>query len=429
MPMTSNGPRRGSSAPGRLLRNLAVLIWAAGPAWGAPAGVDFDQAGGSLPALVGGMKDAAVRSPLPVPPARAVASRNADGWTAGSFRSADGASIQYKFRLAPGAGSATVFVGGLTLQETFETLFAGPGRPKTHQFFVWLRGHPPTRWSYTRRLLEADARDLARMINVAASRSGSGRVNLALHSYATLAFQRMVQLADDADADAALSRLSGGQVLFLNGTTRCEGGEDVLGWQGALIAKNVKMFEDWLDTGDATGEAMAAAAELNPLLRPQVAASLAAWKVQRTAALAAGTLQAGRLAVKDLEAPWDGADDGIRRGLLRVVERNVRDPGWQEALMKRSNDTAQLLFRAADVAALRRRGIRLDLVHAAQDQLIPWSWARLTMRFFGIPAPESLPAPGTVLHDAGGRFSFTVVAGDHYFPLKRPSELGLLLRD
>lgn len=390
---------------------------------GGPA-LDFDRSAPALPALV---QDLSGRAAGSGQVQGSVVSPRSGAWQAGSFSSSDGAVIQYKSRLCPDCASATVFVGGLTLAESFETLFALPGRPKTSQFFIWLRGHPPTRWHYTRHLLEADARDIARFINIAAEDSGSGRVNLALHSYANLAFQKMVQLSDDDEVRRALGRLQGGQVLFLNGTTSCKDCQAAAGPGAVQVARSVGLFEDWLDAGDATAAAMEASAQLNPLLAPSVYASLAAWKAQRSVALAAGTKQADDAAVKDLETPWDGANNGIRTQLLAQVKKNARDPDWQEALMKRANDTYQFDFTERDVEAIRRLGLRLDMVHADKDQLIQWPWAQLTMRSFGISAPAQPPAPGTVLRDPSGRFSFTVVAGDHYFPLKNPGELARLL--
>ena len=402
-----------------------ILVLASNVRAAAPS-VDFDRSARTRPIAIEELRKQASGTPDIVAKPLGLSD---DSWQTGSFISADGAVIEYKARLCAECGSATVFVGGLTLAESFDTLFAMPGKPKTSQFSVWLRGHPPTDWRYTRQLLEADARDLARFINIAAKESGSTRVNLALHSYANFAFQKLVQLRDDAEVGAALGRLRGAQVLFLNGTTNCKDCRDEAGEGAAQVARSVKLFEDWLDAGDAGAEAMRASARLNPLLAPSVNASLAVWNAQRTAALASSTYLADKAAVKDLDAPWDGADDAIRLRLQGQVKKNVRDSGWQEALMKRSNDTYQFDFTKRDVQAIRRLGIRLDMVHADKDQLVRWPWARLTMDFFGIPAPERLPPPGTVLRDAAGLFSFRVVSGDHYFPLKQPAELdGLLSR-
>jgi hypothetical protein len=399
---------------------LAVSI----PAVAIGPAVDFDRSAPGPSALV---QDLAARTAGSGQVAGALVKAQDLAWHAGSFTSADGALIQYKYRLCPDCGSATVFVGGLTLAESFETLFAQPGRPKTSQFFIWLRGFPPTQWHANQHLLEADARDVARFMGIAAQTSGAGRVNLALHSYANFIFQKMVQMAGDDEVGRALGSLQGGQVLFLDGTTNCKDCQAAAGPEGAQIASTVKLFEDWLDAGDDTAAAMAASAQLNPLLGPSVDASLAGWDMQRTTALAAGTQQADAAAVKDMETPWDHADNGIREKLLEQVKKNAGDPGWQEALMKRSNDTYQFDFTQQDVETIRRLGLRLDMVHAAKDQLIQWPWAQITMKFFGIPAPDQLPAPGSVLRDASGRFSFTVVAGDHYFPLKDPEGLASLL--
>jgi hypothetical protein len=71
--------------------------------------------------------------------------------------------------------------------------------------------------------------------------------------------------------------------------------------------------------------------------------------------------------------------------------------------------------------------IRLDLVHAAGDQLLNWASAQTLFELLGIPAPDKMPEPGTVLTDPTGRFRAFIVAGDHYYPLKQREDLAARL--
>ena len=148
----------------------------------------------------------------------------ASGWTAGSFESADGLTISYKER-AGGAGSARVYSGGLALNESFDPLFASPRVPTGPEFFLWTRAHQPSGWQPTKSVLDADARDLARMIVRAGKSSPTGKVELALHSFGTLAFQRLAQLREEPEAAEALALLAGSRVVMLNATTHYKGSE------------------------------------------------------------------------------------------------------------------------------------------------------------------------------------------------------------
>ena len=349
-------------------------------------------------------------------------------WTMSGFKSAlGGINIAYKSRMAPGARTTTVFAGGLALAESFESLFyALP--PDSNQFFMWYRGLPPSSWVYGRNYFEADARDLARFINISAERSGAARVTLVLHSYATLVVQKLVQLRGDAEVDRALGYLRGSRVLMLNPTTHYKGSEAAAGPEYAQTAQIMSNFTKWLDTMDDIGLAWQGATGLNPFLQVPVDANMAVWKVQRENALRLTSEQARRMMADHLSQPWDAALEGVRKALLATVRKNMDSPQWQEALLRRTNDTANIDVSPGDIEAIRASGIKLEFVHANADQLIPWKAERLTAAYFGIKAPEQLPRPGAMFYDMSGLFSLRVVAGDHYFPLKIPAELNALIK-
>ncbi len=390
----------------------------------------------ALPVLPG---LAAARAAEPLPPVERQAAEGAarfdggragdpgEGWTAGTFAGDGGAPVAYKSRPGTGAGPARVYAGGLALNESFEPLFARGERPAGPELFVWTRGHAPTPWTPTKRPLDADARDLASAINLAAADSPRGKVELALHSFATLVFQRMVQLRDEPAVAAALKALTGSRVFMLHATTHYEGSERRAGPDFERMSQATRAVVDWLDAGDATAELWRAAARLNPLLAPAVSAWLSQWDFQRGQVIAMASRDAAKMMKADLAEPWDKAVDHIRKAFLKDLEADARDPGWQEAMLRRSSDMFRLEFSPEDAERLRASGIRLELVHSDGDKLLNWESAKALFERLGIPCPAKAPPSGTVLRDASGRFRARIVAGDHYWPLKRRERLAALL--
>jgi hypothetical protein len=347
------------------------------------------------------------------------------GWTAGSFEGEGGLTLRYKSRRgADRSLPARVFSGGLALNDSFETLLAG--RPAARdEYFLWTRAHAPTGWVPTRSPLDADARDLARMLATAARANESGRTELVLHSFGTLVFQRMLQLRGEPVVDEALRSLGGSRVVFLHGTTRYEGSERRAGREFEQMGQATRAFTDWLNTADAMVEMWEKTARLNPLLGPAVDAWLAQWRVQREQVLAMGTRDAVRMMRHDLSEPWAPELEPMRRRFQETLEREAQDPGWQEAMLRRSGDMFRLAMTPADVKHLRKLGVSLDMVHARGDKLLNWETARALFELYGLPSPETLPEAGTELRAKNARA--LVVDGDHYWPLKRPEALAELL--
>lgn len=350
-----------------------------------------------------------------------------EGWTPGEFASpVDGTPIRTLER--PGADasrSPTVFIGGMALQESFDSLFALEARPAAAQVFARLRGHPPSGWTPTRAVLDADARDLARLILRAAERSPGGKVDLVLHSYGTLVLQRLVQLRGEAEPRRALSRLKGARITLVNGTSHQEGSESLVSGDLAQAAKITRMFVDWLSAMDAAADMWRKAAELNPMLIPSVQAYLAAWKMEREGALALAAKPVVTELRKHLQGAWPAQGEPARRAALERLGRLEHDPVWQEAAVRRVNDGFSFDFTAADARFLRRLAGRLDVVVSDRDQVVPWEGARLLLTLLGVPAPEAQPAAGTVLR--AGAVRAEVFAGDHYLPLNDARRLQELL--
>ncbi|MDE2292917.1 MAG: hypothetical protein KGL53_12620, partial [Elusimicrobia bacterium] len=399
-------PERAAASPLRSLtqaeKGFGRAARGSGSELSARAAAFFDGAG-ALPAV------SAVREAAP-----------ADGFSWKDFESADGARVSYALRRPETEkGPARVFVGGMTLPESFQTYFRTE-RPERAEYALSFRGLPPTAWHATRELFDADARDLARMINVAAARSPGGRVELALHSYGTLAFQRMVQLRAEPEVAKALAALRGQRVVMFSPTTHYGDSETVAGPQYAQMARQVRMLVDWLDAGDLAVSEWRAAARLNPLLYPQAEAVAMAWAMQRDTALAMAAQPASQLQLDHLSEKWSPELEGTRKELVRRTRRASSEAGWQEAALRRANDTSKLDFTAADAEAVRKAGVRLDLVLSHDDQLIPWASARLLPALFGVELPEAAPAAGTLARDASGAVRVMVLDGDHYLPLKHP---------
>ncbi|TPW18049.1 MAG: hypothetical protein FD126_3523, partial [Elusimicrobia bacterium] len=349
------------------------------------------------------------------------------GFSRGELTARDGARLAYGLRRpAAEQGPARVFIGGMSLPDSFLTYFQSAPSSQA-DYVLSLRGLPPSAFAPTKEVYDADALDLARMVVTAAERSPGGRVELALHSYGTLVFQRMLQMRGDAEVDRALAALRGQRVVMFAPTTHYGDSETVAGPEYAEMAKRVKMFMSWLDAGDAYVANWRAMARLNPLLIPQVEALAMTWAAQRSAALSMAAKPAADLLQDHLAQPWSPELEETRRMLAAETRRAAYDPGWQEALMRRANDTSKLDFTSGDVAALRAGGIRLDLVLSRGDQLLPWQSQRLLPALFGVGLPESAPAAGTAYVDESGLVRVLVADGDHYLPLKNPGAVERIL--
>jgi len=351
-----------------------------------------------------------------------------EGWTLDAFTGDGGAPIQYKSREGTGGGRARVYAGGLALTESFEPLFARAEKPAGKELFLWTRGHAPSAWLATKSPIDADARDLARAVLIAAKDSPGGKVELALHSFGTLVFQRMVQLHAEPAVAAALKALSGSRVFLLHATTHFEGSEKKAGPDFERMSQATRAVVDWLNAGDATADLWEATARMNPFLAPAISAWLETWRFQRGQVIALASKDAAGMMLADLKEPWDKAVDHIRKAFIKDIQRDSKDPGWQEAMLRRSSDMFRLEFSLEDAARIRRLGIGLELVHADGDKLLNWESAKVLFERLGIEAPEKAPPSGTVLTDKTGRFRARIVSGDHYFPLKKRDELAKLLK-
>jgi hypothetical protein len=431
-----------------------------------------------------GFGSARPSSESPAVPARTAVALPAaltEGWGRGSFESVDGGlTVTYKHHAGPLGAPPRVYAGGLALNESFDPLFARSAAPVRPEYFVWMRGHAPTGWTATAAPIDADARDLARMIVVAARENGATKVELALHSFGTLIFQRMIQLRDEPEVAEALSLLSGSRVMMLNATTHYAGSEKRAGREFEQMGTATKQFVGWLDQMDSfaaawgreadqqqfagetarralsdwratTSAALQTAAGLNPYYAQalglwldvwQAAASsaekasdpsaasakvirlmLRQWKSQRDQLMQLASHGAATMMHADLQAPWAAEIDAIRLGFLAALAKDSKDPGWQESLLRRSSDMFRLEFSKADVAVIRKMRISLELIHATGDQLLNWVSAQILFEILGIETPAKAPAAGTVLSDKTGRFRASIVDGDHYYPLKQRDDL------
>ena len=367
---------------------------------------------------------ASVLSAAPVPAiVEAAAAPSAAGWSRGSFESADGLQVSFKRRAGPVGKAPRVYSGGLALNESFDPLFARDAAPARPEYFLWTRGHRPTGWTATATPIDGDARDLARMIVLAARETGSPKVELALHSFGTLVFQRLVQLHAEPEVAAALRLLTGSRVVLLNATTHYEGSERRAGREFEQMGQATRKLVDMLNMMDQAAETWQAAASLNPFAGPAIEFWMAEYRSQRGQLMAMASQGATNMMKKDLAEPWDPAIDSIRRDFIAALKEDSQDHGWQESLLRRSSDMFRLEFTKRDAARIRRLHIHLDLIHASGDQLLNWESARTLFERLGIQAPENAPTPGTVLTDSTGRFRATIVDGDHYYPLKRRDDL------
>ena len=357
-------------------------------------------------------------------PASVSADRPSDAksWSRGTFESADGLTVAFKRRAGPPGTIPRVYSGGLALNENFDPLFARATPSARPEYFVWTRGHRPTGWTPTPSILDADARDLARMIVLAARETGAPKVELALHSFGTVVFQRLIQLRAEPEVRQALALLSGSRVVMLNGMTHYDHIEKLGGPKVEELVAATRALVEWLDSWDALAAQWEIALH-NPLLALEAQAWLTAYRYQRGELLALATRSAADDLRRDLEAPWDAAADSLRLKFRKDLEKNARDPAWQEALLRRSHGSFVLDFKTADARFLRRLGVRVEFVHSLRDQMLNWQAAQLLFGRFGIKTPAAAPPAGTVLSDPSGLFRATLVDADHYYPMKKPDDL------
>ncbi|MFA5162439.1 MAG: hypothetical protein WC421_09350 [Elusimicrobiales bacterium] len=368
---------------------------------------------------------------VPAPAAREAgfAPRSGDGdsaWSMSSFSSAaDGLEISYKYRKGGGAKRQPplVFIGGLSLQEVYETVFAVEGAPARDEYCLWMRAHSPTGWKYTRSLFDYDALDMARLINIAARESGSGKVTLVLHSYGTMLFQRMMQLGYNGDVAAAIGHLSGTRVILSNGVTHKNNVFVPQLWESYMMASNLDKFVLWLDGSDDYAEYWKHAAETNPAIAMPTNFNYAVWRVQRQNSIMAATKQGADMSIADLSEPWDDPDiEPVRASLLRTVRQNAVNPDWREALLRRSYNTSHANFDGNDMELLKNSGIRTVWVATTKDQLLPWASTKFLMQHLGMDAPKETPEAGSSFKNSEGTAEMRIFDGDHYFPLKHPRE-------
>ncbi|MEK7858516.1 MAG: hypothetical protein AAB320_05165 [Elusimicrobiota bacterium] len=356
--------------------------------------------------------------------------QDAGGWSQGSFLSpVDEAVLHFKRRASDSQEKRPpmVFVGGLGLSESFDAMFAAqPAR--SDQVFLWLRGNAPSPWAAARHPMDVDARDLARMIVTAAEQAGSSRVELALHSYASLVFQRMLQMEEQPEVRQALGLLRGSRVFLLNATTHFKGSESAAGPEYEKMTQATKMLVGWLDMM----ESAAALWRQTPIWSPAFPAAqawLMSWDFQRGQALELAAKGVVAQLRDHLKGPWAPEVEESRLQAVARLERNAHDAGWQEALVRRVNDGALLEAQAGDVARMAELGIRSEVVVSHDDQIIPWSVSKVFLAHLGVAAPDAVPPAGTVLRSRDGLVTVRIVAGDHYVPLKSPALIdGLIAR-
>ncbi len=417
LPLTAQRSRRGLSYNERV-KAIALAVLAAPTMTVAPVAVTPDRPSmlvqpliPAAPALMPALS-APSTPDKPVEQQAAQAGAQFDGWKQGAFKGDGGADIAYASREG-GEGPARVYSGGLALNESFAPVLARPAKPSGNELVLWTRAHPPSGWVPTKNPIDADARDLAAAINLAAVTSPQGKVELALHSFGTLVFQRMIQLHAEPAVKAALEALKDSRVFLLHATTHFEGSERRAGPDFERMGQATRAVVDWLDAGDA--------------MAPWWSPVSAAWRFTRGQVIAAAAKEAAAMMKKDLSEPWP-AFDGIRKRFIKELARDAKDPAWQEAMLRRSSDMFRLEFSPADAARIRELGIKLELVHADGDALLNWESALTLFERLGIRAPKKAPPAGTILTDESGRFRARIVSGDHYWPLKKPGDLAELMK-
>jgi hypothetical protein len=419
-PLAADAPALPAISPMAMESVQAMTAPQAAPAAVAAESVRLFDGGGARASLPVAVEE---EGPAPAPRVR-YGRTSEDGWSLASFQSAaDESPISYKYRKGAKDQPPMVFIGGLALAESYDSLFETQPQAGSDQYFAWLRGHKPTEFRPTKEVYDADARDMARMIVLASERSGAQAVSLTLHSYGVLVFQRMVQLHEDLEVQQALRLLKGGRVTLINTTTHYGDSETAAGEQYAQMAKIIRAIVGQLDVMDSYAAFLESSLKANPFLAPAVIPQIFVIKMQRDMLLGLASKGAVDELRKQLDDPWAPAIDHVRKNILRIVGENAATPGWQEAFLRRANATSLLDFTKEDVQRIRDAGIRLEIIHAAKDQLIPWVSAKLAFELFGFKVPEKAPKAGREFRDESGMFHLKVVDSDHYYPLREPAQL------
>lgn len=350
----------------------------------------------------------------PVVPVRKPPGR---GWRGGQIESVDGTPIVYHRRGRASKKSAPrVYVGGLALAQSFDVHFEKGPAPKRLEYRLNLRGLAPSGWSPTREVIDADARDMAAMILTVARESGQTKVELALHSYAAMVLQRMVQLHEEPEIAAALALLKGARVTLFGPTTHIPGSESLMGNSMAMLAWGLRRFIKTIDFGDQLVAFWKNMARFNPLLLPVANGMQSSWSLQRRMMTAQASADIERMLKQDLSHPWPAEIESLRHRVLAEIDEAARDSEWQEAALRRVRDGFDLNFDDESAARLQSLGARIRVVYSHDDALLPWKVERLMLSKLGIDSPESLPPVGTVLTGPKG-IEAVIVNGNHYYPL------------
>ncbi|MFA6030179.1 MAG: hypothetical protein WC969_10015 [Elusimicrobiota bacterium] len=387
-----------------------------------------DRSGESLSAEASRRFDGTAAREEAAPAVAADAPREAGSWRNALFASPAGGDIRYRFRMPERSQGRvpTVFVGGLALAESFEPYFqTEPAR--AGQFVLWLRGLAPTELGPRTQMLDADTRDLARLIVTAARESGSERVDLALHSYSTLLFQRMLALHEDPEVAAALKLLRGAHVSAITGSTHYDHTEYDVGLEFVFRKKLAEAIVSMQDMRDGMSKLLWSMSRWNPFLLPMAYSFEFYNRLKELMILRASGKSIADQLKTHLKDPWAPDIDPIRLKLLAQLEEAWRQKEWQKASLLRTVDMHALEFTPQDVQRLRALGIRLDVIIAKDDQVLPWALQRDLLARFGIETPKETPPPGTVYADREGTVRAQVVDSDHYFPLREPGQLKEIL--
>jgi hypothetical protein len=317
---------------------------------------------------------------------------------------------------------ARILVGGLLHQESYSAYYLVPQRHGP-EYSPFLRGHAPTGWAPTPNILDADARDLASTISLAAHENRRRKVELVLHSYAGMVFQRMLQMENDPTISEALGWLEGSNVFAFNTATHYVGSESHFGLIGSQLAAGIRHLIATIDNMDAWAHTSELLASRIPMISSALQASHSAWSFQRQQLIGVVASQAAECLRQDLSQPWKGPHDHIRRKQLSRLTTRLENPGWQESALRRMDATMRLDVSQEDFSRIRSHNIRLKLFHGTEDRQLPWAAARMLIDLLGFDAPELPASPGTVFTDPTGLIAFNVIKGNHYFPLNRAQEM------
>ncbi|MCX5787755.1 MAG: hypothetical protein NTX64_04485 [Elusimicrobia bacterium] len=322
----------------------------------------------------------------------------------------------------------TVHVGGLALAESFEPYFQTQPA-QAGQFVLWLRGLAPSELGPKTQLLDADTRDMAHLIVTAAREAGTERVDLALHSYSSLLFQRMLALYEEPVVAEALKLLRGARVAVIAGSTHYDRTEYDVGLEFVFRKHLAEAIVAMQGLNNSISNLLWSMSLLNPFISPMAYAYDLHNRMQELLILQASGKSIADQLKAHLKDPWAPSIEPIRLKLLAQIEAAWRQEEWQKASLWRTVDMHALEFSPHDVERMRALGVRLDIVVANQDQVLPWAIQRDLLARVGIDTPEWVPAPGTILTDRSGMVRARIVDSDHYFPLRKPAELASILNE